>query len=99
MLYKGAFTEAWGSFMDDMFDVVLTDGFTGNWKEEIISWYSSTYPEDNMDTNFYLENPELIRVTGSDPTFEVSIYRPDGRIKQVVLNTDNNGESFTKVNL
>ena len=52
-----------------------------------------------MDVDFYLNNQALIRVTGSDPNFEVSIYRPDGRTKQVVLKTYDNGESFTKVDL
>ena len=97
--YWEAFTSAWGKFIDYSFDVVLTDGFTDDWKEELISWYSTEYPEDNMDIDFYLEHQALIRVTGSDPNFEVSIYRPDGRTKQIVLKTNDNGESFTKVDL
>jgi hypothetical protein len=97
--YWEAFSSAWGRFIDYSFDVVLTDGFTDDWKEELISWYATEYPEGNMDTDFYLDNPALIRVTGSGSTFEVSIYRPDGRTKQVVLKTTDNGESFTKVDL
>jgi hypothetical protein len=98
MFYKDAFTESWGDFADDIFDVVLKDGFTGNWKEDFILWYSSTYPQSNMEPEYYINNPELIRVTGENPNYSVSIYGPDGRTKLVVIKTEDNGETFTVQN-
>jgi hypothetical protein len=89
----------WTTGYDMITDPVLKDGFTGDWKKDFIKWYNETYPQYNIPPEFYLDNLQLIRVTGEKPNFEVSIYDEDGRTKSYAFKTEDNGANFEKIDL